>query len=183
VAAPGVPDIYAGTERWRLDLADPDNRRPVDFVDAAAMLSDLEMGRASPSSLLSTWKDGRVKLAVLSRALRLRRAHPGTFDEGDYVQLDVVGSAAEHVVAFARIGPSHMAVAAAVRKSLTLAGPGQFAVGRRLGDGVLVLPSIPGRRRHQFTDALSGRRLTPTTGVIALSELFSDLPVALLSTS
>src|SRR4029079_13962000 len=32
VATPGVPDFYQGTELWQLDLADPDNRRPVDFA-------------------------------------------------------------------------------------------------------------------------------------------------------
>ena len=29
--APGVPDVYQGTERWAFSLVDPDNRRPVDF--------------------------------------------------------------------------------------------------------------------------------------------------------
>ena len=182
VAAPGVPDTYAGTERWRLDLVDPDNRRSVDFVEAAEVLSNLETGGASPSSLLSNWNDGRVKLAVLARALRLRRAHPETFEAGDYQRLTVVGSAADHVVAFARIGSSHVAVAAAVRKSLTLAGPGQFALGRCFGDGELVLPPVVAAPARELTDALTNRRLIPATGVIPLSELFSDLPVALLST-
>src|SRR6478609_5857140 len=31
-AAPGVPDLYQGTEFWDLSLVDPDNRRPVDFA-------------------------------------------------------------------------------------------------------------------------------------------------------
>ncbi len=33
-AAPGVPDVYRGCERWDLSLADPDNRRPVDHAAA-----------------------------------------------------------------------------------------------------------------------------------------------------
>src|SRR6266851_2010748 len=36
---PGVPDFYQGTEFWDLSLVDPDNRRPVDFAERAAMLS------------------------------------------------------------------------------------------------------------------------------------------------
>ena len=32
---PGVPDFYQGTELWDFNLVDPDNRRPVDFDDAA----------------------------------------------------------------------------------------------------------------------------------------------------
>jgi len=36
---PGVHDFYQGTEFWDLSLADPDNRRPVDFNgnDAAVL--------------------------------------------------------------------------------------------------------------------------------------------------
>ncbi|MGK4302211.1 hypothetical protein, partial [Klebsiella pneumoniae] len=30
LTAPGVPDIYQGSELWDLRLVDPDNRRPVD---------------------------------------------------------------------------------------------------------------------------------------------------------
>ena len=30
--APGVPDIYQGTEYWDFSLVDPDNRAPVDFA-------------------------------------------------------------------------------------------------------------------------------------------------------
>ncbi len=40
-AAPGIPDVYQGTEDWDLSLVDPDNRRPVDFARAAARLQEL----------------------------------------------------------------------------------------------------------------------------------------------
>ena len=43
--APGVPDIYQGTEFADLSLVDPDNRRPVDF-DARLRVS----GRAPPTA-------------------------------------------------------------------------------------------------------------------------------------
>ncbi len=32
---PGVPDVYQGSELWVQSLVDPDNRRPVDYGDAA----------------------------------------------------------------------------------------------------------------------------------------------------
>src|SRR5690606_2088171 len=31
LTAPGVPDLYQGTELWDLSLVDPDNRRPVNY--------------------------------------------------------------------------------------------------------------------------------------------------------
>jgi (1->4)-alpha-D-glucan 1-alpha-D-glucosylmutase len=47
LTAPGVPDIYQGTEFWDLNLVDPDNRRPVNFdsrmkmAAATAEIADL----------------------------------------------------------------------------------------------------------------------------------------------
>ena len=35
LTAPGVPDVYQGTELWDDSLVDPDNRRPVDYRRAA----------------------------------------------------------------------------------------------------------------------------------------------------
>src|SRR5262249_29982004 len=32
LTVPGVPDIYQGNELWEFNLADPDNRRPVDYA-------------------------------------------------------------------------------------------------------------------------------------------------------
>ncbi|MFO0906528.1 MAG: malto-oligosyltrehalose synthase [Pirellulales bacterium] len=37
IAAPGVPDLYQGTELWDDSLVDPDNRRSVDFARAAEL--------------------------------------------------------------------------------------------------------------------------------------------------
>ena len=46
LTAPGVPDVYQGSESWELSLVDPDNRRPVDFARLAEQLA--EARRASP---------------------------------------------------------------------------------------------------------------------------------------
>ena len=41
--APGVPDIYQGTELWDFSLVDPDNRRPVDYERRQALLAQLQL--------------------------------------------------------------------------------------------------------------------------------------------
>ena len=43
--APGVPDIYQGTELWDLNLVDPDNRRPVDFEQRLGLLAEIRTSR------------------------------------------------------------------------------------------------------------------------------------------
>ena len=42
ITSPGTPDFYQGTELWDFSLADPDNRRPVDFKIRQEMLKALE---------------------------------------------------------------------------------------------------------------------------------------------
>ena len=62
-ASPGVPDFYQGTETWQLDMADPDNRRPVDFAARAAMLDELMpwILRAESEERTGTGPDGRAR--------------------------------------------------------------------------------------------------------------------------
>jgi (1->4)-alpha-D-glucan 1-alpha-D-glucosylmutase len=83
---PGVPDVYQGTELWDHSLADPDNRRPVDYDDRVALLAD----------------GSHPKLRVTAAALRLRRDRPELFTS--YTPLSASGSAADHVLAFDRGG-------------------------------------------------------------------------------
>jgi (1->4)-alpha-D-glucan 1-alpha-D-glucosylmutase len=88
IASPGVPDFYQGTELTSLTLVDPDNRRPVDFAAAEQELAkDDGMDR---------------KLLVTSKLLQLRRSQPDLFEKGDYQALQVEGSRAQHIFAFAR---------------------------------------------------------------------------------
>ena len=81
-----MPDVYQGTELWDHSLADPDNRRPVDFDDRVALLAD----------------GGHPKLRVTAAALRLRRDRPELFTT--YAAVPASGPAADHVLAFDRGG-------------------------------------------------------------------------------
>jgi len=86
LTAPGIPDVYQGTELWDDSLVDPDNRRPVDYDARREALRSLE----------------HPKLRVTSAALRLRRERPDTFRSGGYRPVLAGGRAREHVVAFLR---------------------------------------------------------------------------------
>lgn len=98
LTAPGVPDLYQGTEVWDDSLVDPDNRRPVDFGRRAALL-DVD---ADVASLWRAREDGAVKLAVSRRVLDFRASEPDLFSLGDYLPLETTGPRASNVVAFAR---------------------------------------------------------------------------------
>ncbi|MEG3085338.1 malto-oligosyltrehalose synthase [Sphingomonas sp. PB2P12] len=83
---PGVPDLYQGTEIADLSLVDPDNRRPVDYAELEAVLAD----EASP------------KMALIARALALRREYPAVFANGSYEPIAITGTRADQAVAFSR---------------------------------------------------------------------------------
>ncbi|MHC8339174.1 malto-oligosyltrehalose synthase [Pseudomonas sp. HLT2-19-2] len=98
MTVPGVPDLYQGTEYWDFSLVDPDNRRPVDYACRQRSLqAPLEL-----PELLANWRDGRIKQTLIARTLNLRLEHTELFRRGTYQALEVVGSQAHRVLAFAR---------------------------------------------------------------------------------
>jgi malto-oligosyltrehalose synthase/4-alpha-glucanotransferase len=100
MTCPGVPDMYQGTELWDLSLVDPDNRRPVDFDLRAAMQENL-----ADSDWNGLWErrvDGRIKLWLASRLLRMRNRNTALFEKGHYIPLKVTGRHAGKLIAFAR---------------------------------------------------------------------------------
>lgn len=146
LTAPGVPDIYQGTELWEDSLVDPDNRRPVDYAARANALKTLR----------------HPKVRVVAAALRVRRERPSSFTDGGYTPMLANGSAAEHLVSFLRGDDVLVAVTRhTVRQSET-----------GWGDTALSLPA------GDWTDQMTGRRFT---GAVPVAELFTDLPVALLT--
>jgi malto-oligosyltrehalose synthase len=98
MTVPGMPDFFQGTEFWDFSLVDPDNRRPVDYGIRREALA----AAAEPMSCLGSWRDGRIKQAVIRKMLGIRRDDPALFAKGDYRPLEVKGALADRVVAFAR---------------------------------------------------------------------------------
>lgn len=169
LTVPGVPDIYQGTELWDLSLVDPDNRRPVDYLLRHQRLEAVES--APVESILESWKDGRVKLLLLSRLLAVRQANADLFSSGTYRPVQADGPLASNVVAFEReIGDKTLLVV--VPKNVAAIGfPPTGAVWQ---DTHLTLQGDARVWRHIFTGA-------EITGISPrLSELFAMLPVAVL---
>ena len=159
LTAPGIPDLYQGSELWDLSLVDPDNRRPVDYARRRALLAD-----ASPGAAVAAWAagdpEGMVKLHVVRATLALRGEHPDWY-AGGYERRSAVGPGADHAVAFSRGD----ATTVATRWPVTLQRAGGW------GDTELRLPGA------RFTDRLSGREWD---GPLLLAEVLDELPVALL---
>lgn len=188
--APGVPDVYRGTEVWDDSLVDPDNRRPLDRPVLDAALRRVEgitgtdpgwwLGEPfaeAVAGLRDSWHDGAVKLHVTRTGLHLRRGRPDLFARGAITAPVAHGGAAAHVAALRRDHPEHGGViAVATRLPHGLAGPA-WPVGSAWGDAVLPMDGAPGT----VVDALTGRALAVADGHVALAEVLAVLPVALLT--
>jgi (1->4)-alpha-D-glucan 1-alpha-D-glucosylmutase len=172
LTAPGVPDIYQGTEYWDLSLVDPDNRRPVDFAARSASL-----GGDARDALAATWPDGRIKQAVIARTLAVRRVSPRLFAEGSYVPIEAEGPLARHMLAFARILDDEIAVTVVCRLTLGLLADDGLSIQRARWSGTRL--RLPGQcRSAQLCDALSGAECRRGCGDLAA--ILSRLPIALL---
>ena len=99
LTAPGVPDIYQGSEGFNFSLVDPDNRLEPDFATLEGWLAE-EVPPLSED--VESWLSGRTKQQAIARILRYRQQHAALFREGDYQPLTASGPQAGHVVAFAR---------------------------------------------------------------------------------
>jgi (1->4)-alpha-D-glucan 1-alpha-D-glucosylmutase len=171
LTAPGVPDLYQGTEYWDESLVDPDNRRPVDFSARAAAL-----GQAEPAALLPQWQDGRVKQAVIHALLQLRAEWPELFLTGGYQALAATGPGAEDLLAFTRQHGGRELVVAVPRRAAARLGDAAepvFPAGSWAG-GTLPLP--PGDAPWRC--AFSGREVPGGTLPLALLE--GGLPLLVL---
>jgi len=161
LTAPGIPDLYQGTELWNLRLVDPDNRSPVDFALRRRLLA--QPSRPAPEDVWANGEPGRPKLWVLQRALHLRRRRTACFGpEGGYEALRARGEHRAHVVAFLRGG-----------RTATVVPRLGCRVGGAWSDTTLDLPA--GRWRNELTgEAVEG-------GAVRIDRLLARFPVALLA--
>ncbi|WP_414646716.1 malto-oligosyltrehalose synthase [Dietzia sp. UBA5065] len=110
--APGIPDVYQGTEVWEDSLVDPDNRRFVDF-------GPLRSGAVA--------RLGHPKFALVRELLRLRREHPEAMARGAHVPIPVHGPAASDVVAFTRAVDGRAAVGMLARRRTAVRAATEFS--------------------------------------------------------
>jgi maltooligosyltrehalose synthase len=118
---------------------------------------------------------------VTSRALGFRRDRRDLFARGAYVPLHAVGKRADNVIAFARASDEAAAIVVTGR-FFTRLGVGSSGALRlsaeAWGDARLPLGELHDGGR--FRDRFTGREFDARDGALALSEILSPLPLALL---
>jgi len=159
LTAPGVPDVYQGTEAFHFALTDPDNRVEPDHGALDALVS-----RAADVDGPAAWAEPRAPTA---RAVTIRRVLVARRTVGvlaGYQPLTVVGPDAEQIVAFARTDANGTPV---LITAVSRAGTTTI-------DATLPLP--PGQWRLLLDDAAG----TATTS-LALGPTLSAFPACVLT--
>ena len=177
LTAPGVPDLYQGTELWDQSLVDPDNRRDVDYAARIASLA----GNVSVEHALATFRDGAVKQRLIANLLAFRRKNTPLMQHGDYRPCRVTGAAIGHVVAFERhwgdqcliVAVPHLCSAWLDGESLPRVPADCWGKERLLvGDGL---------SQHDLVDVLTNQTLSSSDEATwRLSKLLSTSPVAVI---
>jgi (1->4)-alpha-D-glucan 1-alpha-D-glucosylmutase len=189
ITSPGVPDFYQGTEVWNFSLADPDNRRPVDYEQLRSLLNQLrnledQNTESLVDQLIQHPVDGAIKLYVTRSALRFRRANRELFAKGSYTGLRATGNKHRHVITFSRSYRRREVVIVAGRFFALLGADRCLPVGKETwSDTAVVLRRqiAATHYRELFTGCIVNTEKRKGNLVLPVSEVFSRLPIALLT--
>src|SRR5947209_7560772 len=171
LTAPGLPDIYQGTEIWDDSLVDPDNRRPIDYVRRCEMLTQIE--KLPANELMQCWPDGRIKMRLTQRLLHLRRENPELFREGIYEPINFGGAFADCAIGFVRRDRDRAIIVIVPRLSSRVGFP---PIGDRWQDTHVVLPAGISNLRDVFSDG----KVRVENSQLRLAVAMSQLPFAVL---
>jgi len=190
LTAPGVPDVYQGTELWDYNMVDPDNRRPVDYEKRRRMLADMRRKVSEEGveisgfirGLLQNHQNGQIKMYLVWRILQMRRRQRSLFERGAYLPIEVVGAKREHLCAFERRSADGSIVTLAARLVSTLSqGAQRGALDPDIRqDTTLILPDE--RAGAKYREVLTQQMIVvrPNDSGLAVRHILSLLPVAVL---
>ncbi|MDM7980837.1 MAG: malto-oligosyltrehalose synthase [Rhizobium sp.] len=175
LTAPGVPDIYQGSEALDFSFVDPDNRRLPHFETLSAFDPTAPISFGDPRALAEGW----LKQAVVGRGLSLRNRYPQLFLQGRYLPLTIAGPRQSQAVAFARVHDGVAVITVACRLPVAMLQQGEGVSSEQFwGDTVVQLPeALAG---HGWTDVLSDRQIVAAEGIL-LRELMEGQTIAVLT--
>lgn len=176
---PGVPDSYQGSGFWELSMVDPDNRRAVDYRKRLQMLEKTD--KQSFGEMWQQRSSGGIKLKLLQRLMQLRKTFAALFSDGEYIPLKADGAYRENICCYARkLKSSWMLIAIPVGLAKLAHEQKREAQDIDWKDTRVILPLDAPLGWEDLLNGEKGHQDILKDG-LALSELFAQLPFALLS--
>ncbi|WP_457661570.1 malto-oligosyltrehalose synthase [Sinorhizobium medicae] len=169
LTAPGIPDIYQGSERADLSLVDPDNRRG--FSPRASLPQLLH------SPIIADFEN--CKQALISVGLTYRRGRGrDCLAEATYLPVPIEGPGARHAAAFIRRNKDKLALTVVPRLVFGRLENTRLSVDPELWQNTfLVWPE--GCEPKPMRNLLTGGVAEPRDR-LSVAGIFRDFPVALL---
>ncbi|MDQ6815017.1 MAG: malto-oligosyltrehalose synthase, partial [Bacteroidota bacterium] len=180
--APGIPDIYQGTELWDFSLVDPDNRRPVDYELRQQLMHELDAQANEEHQHLMNhlWQhryNAKIKLWLVHKLLNDRQQKEPFFADAKYLPLTVEGAHSSNVLAYARHYQNEWYVVAVPLHLATLCSQQQREIlSVDWKDTCIILPAAAPAGYKHLLSALEGSHQQK----IAVKDIFKSLPVAVL---
>jgi (1->4)-alpha-D-glucan 1-alpha-D-glucosylmutase len=145
----------------------------VDYARRRQMLEETK--DAAPEELLRCWADGRIKMRVMQRLLRLRRENRELFHEGEYIPLNFTGTLADCVIGFVRQRNEAAVLVIVPRLSSRVGFP---PVGEKWQDTTAVLPESLGGKN--LRNVFCTGEMQPADSQLRIAHAMSQLPFAVL---
>ena len=129
--------------------------------------------------LLHDYRDGRIKLWTIMRALNFRHEHAELFQQGEYVPLTGTVQNEQHICAFARRHERQTVIAVVPRFAYTLMkGELRAPLADAWGKAEIALPmGMP----HEWWNVFTGEVIPGGPRSLLCRDVFQHFPVALLS--
>ena len=191
LTSPGMPDIYQGKELWQFTLVDPDNRQPVNFSQSQQLLREIDLILATQdidrpmfiSSLLRNIEEGGIKLFMAMQVLRFRQQYAFLFQNGEYLKINVYGTGADHLIAFARKDQNNFAIIVVPRLMTSLLNHELNKPFDDVWDDTwLELPKKAPRHYHElFSQSLISTKWVEEHAQLHLCDTLNLFPFAILS--
>lgn len=177
LTAPGIPDIYQGSEMLNLSFTDPDNRRPVDFARCEDFLDRIisMYKEGDIQGIAADWKAGSMKLFMNYIMLNFRKANPELFLSGDYREIQASGIYGPRILGYSRELHGRRIL---IVVPITIEGiSDDLPMGiDSWKDTSLILPE---KLSGQYTDIFTGKKVIMRNS-INIGEIFSDFPFSVL---
>ena len=122
-------------------------------------------------------EDGRIKLFLITQALKARTENIRVFQEGSYIPLETGGKFSDHIIAFARTHGDEQIITIAPRFLTSVIQPGEYPLGLSVWDDTYI--SLPPSASLVWQDSITGEKVKADKSM-AVGEALQNFPVALL---
>ncbi|QED37086.1 malto-oligosyltrehalose synthase [Antarcticibacterium arcticum] len=183
ITAPGIPDIYQGTELWDFSYVDPDNRRAVDYALRTNYVADFRTFSKSNlskkiHSLKLNYINGKIKMYVLSKSLITRRREKDIYQKGEYVPLTLKGKGSKNFISYARVLGEEWRLIVVPVFVTGIFDPETLKPRNGYLSDVFI--SLPENAPLEWDYIFSGKSSITEEGLIPVQDFISEFPVALL---